>query len=69
MQRVWCGSLLFFHRKLRPVKQKHDSRIVPWRKGNMSFKRPAAGEESCKAGSFVLAMISWESQSCELQDG
>ena len=49
--------LFFFHRKMRPMKEKRSARIALRRNGRMSLTRPAAGGESCFAGFFLIV---WE---------
>ena len=46
--------LFFFHRKMRPMKEKRSARIALRRNGRMSLTRPAAGGESCRAGFFFI---------------
>ena len=46
--------LFFFHRKMRPMKEKRSARIALRRNGRMSLTRPAAGGESCRAESLVF---------------
>ena len=48
--------LFFFHRKMRPMKEKRSARIALQRNGRMSLTRPAAGGESCRAG-FLFKKI------------
>ena len=54
---------LFFHRKLRPMKQKRSARIAVRRQRILSQKRPAAGGEARERASlFLVHVICWQNQ-------